>query len=278
LTQKVSLGSDFPQRLLTAAVGGPLIILILALGAPFTDLLAIGVGAITSFELWNMFRPASRLGLFTVLSVTMACIGSVFTAHYELLPVVLLVCLAIGGIDAWREPHHRGRFYVRSYVYTILGAAYLGVPLGLFILLRNMNNGFLWTGILFANSWCTDGFALIGGRIAGRHKLAPSISPGKTIEGAAAGISVGTLVGFGLMLAVRLTPTPTFPALVALGVNLLLALLTVLGDLFESWLKRTFHVKDAGDILPGHGGFLDRLDGFLFAIPAYYVVLLLLHV
>jgi phosphatidate cytidylyltransferase len=104
--------------------------------------------------------------------------------------------------------------------------------------------------------WATDFVAFFGGRYLGRRKLAPRLSPGKTVEGAVAGVAAGTAVawygGLGVVFGV------------------LVAVAAVVGDLFESWLKRRAGVKDSGNILPGHGGVLDRFDSLFLASPVAY--------
>ena len=107
------------------------------------------------------------------------------------------------------------------------------------------------------------------GRAFGRHLLAPSISPKKTIEGAAGGFVVGTafFVGVGAWWL------PSMAIGVRLGLGLALVALGIAGDLFESMLKRSAGVKDSSTLIPGHGGVLDRIDALLFAAPVYYIVL-----
>ena len=114
-------------------------------------------------------------------------------------------------------------------------------------------------------SWAGDTAALYVGRSMGRHKLAPRISPGKTWAGLAGGIVSAAIVGgFGPLYA----PYP--PSFIA-GMDLAIALSVVAqaGDLFESWLKRRAGAKDSGNLIPGHGGLLDRVDGLIFSTPLF---------
>jgi phosphatidate cytidylyltransferase len=119
--------------------------------------------------------------------------------------------------------------------------------------------------------FAADTFAYFGGRLLGRHKLAPTLSPGKTWEGFVVGSLVGVFVAFVALYQDRDTYLVIWQALV-LGVAVVLV--AVAGDLFESMLKRDMQVKDTGRLLGGHGGVLDRIDALLFAAPAaYYLVL-----
>lgn len=155
--------------------------------------------------------------------------------------------------------------------FFLLGLLYVGFPFVLISRLAYHPNGREWLAILLLSNWATDGFALIGGRLFGRTKLAPSISPGKTVEGVLIGIIAGIVaaVGFGawwLNLSVDN----------GVVIGLLIALPTVVGDLFESYVKRQFHVKDTSGVLPGHGGLLDRVDGLVLATIGLTVALLVI--
>ena len=123
--------------------------------------------------------------------------------------------------------------------------------------------------LLIAIVGCSDIFALLGGKLFGAHPLSPS-SPGKTIEGALIGIGVATLVG-GLFAYIWWVEVRLWQAIV---LALLCAVASVFGDLYESALKRAAGVKDSGTLLPGHGGVLDRVDGYLFAIIVVYPLFL----
>ncbi|GAB3386285.1 phosphatidate cytidylyltransferase [Lysobacter fragariae] len=127
-------------------------------------------------------------------------------------------------------------------------------------------NGHLWLFTALAIVWAADSGAYFAGRKLGRRKLAPTVSPNKTIEGVIGGVVAGLIVGVaGAMLAGA--PVAKLP-LVAL-VAFVAILASVVGDLFESLLKRHAGVKDSGDLIPGHGGILDRVDGVLAALPVF---------
>ena len=118
--------------------------------------------------------------------------------------------------------------------------------------------------------FAADTFAYFGGRLFGKRKLAPTLSPGKTWEGFVVGSLVGIFVAFVALYQERDTYLVIWEALV---LGLVVVLVAVAGDLFESMLKRDLQVKDTGRLLGGHGGILDRIDALLFAAPAtYYVV------
>jgi phosphatidate cytidylyltransferase len=146
------------------------------------------------------------------------------------------------------------------------GPLYVGLCLGHLLLTRALPDGeFLIFG-LFLITWVADTGAYYAGTSLGRHKLAPSISPNKTIEGLAGGLAAALLASF--LAQAWFLPSWTSADCVALAC--LLTVTGLLGDLTESAMKRGAGVKDSGSLIPGHGGMLDRLDSLLFAAPAFY--------
>lgn len=180
--------------------------------------------------------------------------------------IILAISAAFLLPILWYLPQKDG---VRRVLAAIGGLLYLPWLLHFFYLiyLAPSYGGWLYAMLLLVMVWSYDiGAYLIGGRF-GRHPLAPSLSPGKTVEGMLGGF-LFTLLG------ANLTPIwvnwPAWvPHIIALAI--LVAAATQAGDLFESKLKRMARVKDSGELLPGHGGMLDRIDGFLFAIPVFYL-------
>lgn len=153
---------------------------------------------------------------------------------------------------------------------TVLGVAWIALGIGHILLLRDLeDHGRLATYTLLLTVWASDTAAFFVGRLIGRHKLAPTLSPGKTWEGFVAGSVAALFVAF--ICLYRTGFVDGWRSLVLGGV---IAVSAVLGDLFESGLKREAGVKDSGRLLPGHGGVLDRVDAFLFAsIACFYAIL-----
>lgn len=153
---------------------------------------------------------------------------------------------------------------------TLFGLTYVGLTLSAFVLLRQSprGDGFIFVVGALVFTWASDIMAYIVGSLIGRHKMVPSISPGKSVEGA-----IGGLFGAVLMAAIWAWyfKIPLVPALLAGAVS---AFAAQVGDLFESALKRDAGVKDSGKIIPGHGGILDRFDSLIFVIPLFYLITL----
>jgi len=157
---------------------------------------------------------------------------------------------------------------VRRVAVTLFPTLYLGLPLGALAAVR-AQWGVPALLLLLATTVVSDTGQYYGGRMLGRRKLAPSISPKKTVEGAIAGVVAGGAVlplGGGWAL-------PAVPLAVLAGLGFAVVGAGIVGDLFESLLKRSAGVKDASGLIPGHGGMLDRIDSLLFAAPVYYAVL-----
>ncbi len=187
-----------------------------------------------------------------------------------MIPVILSLLLM--GLLAQRARTYRPGDAVLAHAgFSLLGLVYCIFPLLLAVVLRLAPLGGEWLCYLFAVVWGTDTGAYLVGRAIGRHRMAPVLSPGKTWEGFVGGLVFGALAGvLALWLLALPGSGPGTGTLVLLGV--LLAAASHAGDLIESLLKREFGVKDAGNLIPGHGGLLDRLDSLLLAVPVFVLL------
>ena len=157
-----------------------------------------------------------------------------------------------------------------DYTHAIGGIAYVGLLGAHLVLLREFENGRDWVYLAVFSTFAVDTAAYFTGKAIGRHKLAPTISPAKTVEGTIGGIAGG----FALVVLLNYFLGMRLEAALIIPLALLLPLAAVMGDLAESMLKRGMRVKDAGNILPGHGGLLDRMDSILFTVPVVYYFLI----
>ena len=177
--------------------------------------------------------------------------------------IVLLLCLALVAIEVL----FRGRT-VQEAASGLVAPLYVGVPLGMLVALHALH-GWRVTLLLVGTVVVSDSAQYYTGRAFGRRPLAPAISPKKTIEGAVGGVVFGT--AFMALVGPRAIPGTAPLVLAVLGV--IVVVLGICGDLFESRLKRAAGVKDSSALIPGHGGILDRIDALLFATPAFYLYL-----
>jgi phosphatidate cytidylyltransferase len=245
-------------RELALRVCSALVLVPLAIGTAYSGgwsfaLLWTTAAAVTFWEWTSLVMPDSRgrtitvTGVaFLILAVALAAIGWIPAA---------LATLSAGAVVAFALSHATQRIWVAA------GVPYCGAIGALPVILRSDPEfGFLAIIFLFAIVWATDTVAYFLGRAIGGPKLMPRISPKKTCSGALSGTMAAILAGIIVALAGGL------PATLALAV--LAAVLSIFaqgGDLFESYLKRKFGAKDSGHLIPGHGGLMDRLDGFVAA-------------
>ncbi len=195
-------------------------------------------------------RPSPTRGEGVILPATVV-LATGFAAFG--LPWAGLVLLAVASALAWRTA---GRA-------PALGVPYVGLTAIALIWLRADAAGFSRVLVLLLIVWATDIAAYLAGRLIGGPKLAPAISPGKTWSGAAGGLVGALVVGF-----------VASPGVWGLATAAVLSVVSQIGDLMESWIKRRYGVKDSGKLIPGHGGLLDRLDGVLTAAPVAAILAL----
>lgn len=261
--------NNLVNRILVAVPGLVVVLLAVWYGGWWLFALVALAGCIAVHELVTMARPLAPLAPAAYVGVLLALLGAQLGGPVWMLGGFLtcfLLAFVLNTIAKTRPPA------TAAIGATVLGAAWIGFGLAHILLLRGLDVkpqliSFTVLLVVFA----ADTFAYFGGRLIGRHKLAPTLSPGKTWEGFVVGSLVGVFVAFVALYPDRDTYLVIWEALV-LGVAVVLV--AVAGDLFESMLKRDMQVKDTGHLLGGHGGVLDRVDALLFAAPAaYYLVL-----
>ena len=251
------------KRVLTAAAGLPVVIGVTYWGSDwvFASLVAlVGAFALDEFMDLGASRGLIRPGYWFLpvgAGLTLSFLGSpVWTLGVFLLGAFLLMTTAVGS--------HTPRAALRRLANGLTGLFYTSLLLGFLILLPRFAV-FVVLGII----WAGDSAAYYVGSAWGHHLMAPQISPGKTIEGAVAGVVASMVAGVGLGGTL---PDTTYVWLAVM--SLITALVGQAGDLWESALKRRVGVKDSSNRLPGHGGILDRVDSLLFAAPVFYLLLL----
>jgi len=151
--------------------------------------------------------------------------------------------------------------------FQVTGVVYIALPLSMLVLIRGETDGIAWIFLILAIVFSGDTCAYHVGSRYGAHKLCPSVSPGKTLEGALGGLAGNLAAG----VLVKGFFLPSLPWIESLAFFVIVGMAGQAGDLFESLLKRQGNIKDSGAILPGHGGILDRIDALLFAAPVAYL-------
>jgi phosphatidate cytidylyltransferase len=261
--------TNFLSRVAVAIVGLPLVLGLLWLGGWWLFVLVLCAGLIGVHEFVTTARPLRPLAPAVYAGVVLALAGARSGGVVWMLGGFVATFVLAFVLDAVSRTRAPTTAAVGS---TILGAAWIGIGLGSLILLRQMHSEprlIAFTVVLAV--FAADTVAYLTGRAAGRHKLAPRISPKKTWEGFAGGAVAGVFVAFVALYDTRHRYLSVWQAIV---LGLVVVAAAVLGDLFESALKRDLEVKDTGTLLGGHGGVLDRVDALLFAAPAAYFLVL----
>lgn len=244
-----------PSAVVAVVHGGWLFLLLVAVGA-----------ALMGLEWGLISAPAAptRIGaavMVAVLSAVFASwLGSVSAAF---------VLMVFGAAAAALFARRLGLAPIDA----AYGVLYIGWPCLVLVWLRQQPDGIAWVVLLFAVAWSSDIVAFLIGNLLKGPRLWPSFSPNKTWSGFIGGVAAGVVAG---VLAARGMGMALGPAAAA-AVSLIAALATMAGDLWESALKRRFGVKDAGRLIPGHGGLLDRVDGMMFAVIALAVCRLVIQ-
>jgi len=268
-------------RIITGIVGITLAAWVIQTGGLVFALFALLLAVLAWLEYVRAFaHKGGNLALLTGI----AAIGGLWGCAWQGFPaeatVMVLTLSALACLLAAVLMHSRMKF--TDAALSVCGISYLGLPFAHLVLLRSLEPGrmvetslmpfeygaaMIW--IMFIGTWASDTFAYFVGSAIGSHKLCPSISPGKTIEGFLGSLvgTTATLAGLGVFFS--------FPVPEMAGLGFAISILATLGDLVESVAKRYVGIKDSGNIIPGHGGVWDRFDSVLFTAPlVYYFVVL----
>jgi len=256
------------------AVAVPWIVLAIALvvvgGIPFAAAM-IGFAVIGLAELFRMTRRFGPLVPVAFAAAAALVVAAYYGGQFQLVIVLVATFPVMFLVAAARGPREG---VTASVAVTLLGIVWIGVPFAHVVLLRNLptHGAALVIDVLVA-TFLTDTAAYAGGRLFGRHPLAPKLSPNKTIEGLAFGFVGGTM-GFWFAGLYQ----DWLPGIDALIMGMCIAIVAPMGDLFESMIKRDLNIKDTGNVFGPHGGLLDRVDALLFTVVmGYYLAVALVY-
>ncbi|HEX2112003.1 MAG TPA: phosphatidate cytidylyltransferase [Gaiellaceae bacterium] len=256
--------SALASRLAVIVAGLPVVVACAWYGGWLLFAASAAAAIVALHELYALARPLRPLVLAGYAGASAALVGAQLgDAEWMLGGFLAVFPLAFGfaAVAATRQST------TVALAATVLGAAWIGLGLAHLILVRRLDDGADAILAVLFSVFAADTVAYVVGRIAGRHRMTPVVSPGKTWEGFIAGAIAGVVVAFFLLYPTDFTGWRSF----VVGGALVLA--AAVGDLFESLVKRDLGAKDTGRILLGHGGVLDRIDSLLFAAPAAFYVL-----
>jgi phosphatidate cytidylyltransferase len=256
------------RRILTTVVGLPLLIVIIWLGAPWFSLLMAVMAGLAS---WEFYRMAGRIKVQPVTYFAIALVVLITVSPHcpysSTLPILITSAIIISLIWLlFRFPRDQA---FTNWAWTMAGILYIGWMLSYWVELRNLETGMALVFLAMFTTFANDTGAFFVGRAWGKHALAPSISSGKTWEGAIGGLLSSVVASLLIGIIVK-APYSYWQIAIA---GLIISIFAQLGDLVESLLKRNTDVKDAGKLIPGHGGILDRMDSLIFTgVIVYYLV------
>ena len=276
---------DLKKRLFTAFIAIPLLYITFYLGGYFFLAFVIGVSVLSAIEFFSLSNVeiSSLRRRYIIVICTLLIVGAYFNPIYLSILLTLFIIASV-VFEFHTKDFSNCLLNLGINLFTLL---YFGWMLAHAILLRNIGNneqialfasdvqhlanpGFFFIVLVVTCTFLNDTGAFIVGNKLGKKKLAPYISPGKTVEGTAGGIVMSLIAA----LAVNAVFAGPFPYVWMILYGVVVSVAAIFGDLFESAIKRGAGVKDSGSILPGHGGIFDRFDSLIFVFPcAYYVTL-----
>ena len=271
-------------RIISAVVG----LMILAVAIAFYDTIIFNlfIAALALIGIYEAHHAAGltknhwRITLYSALFAVFILLVPQ-AIEYAIPAIYVLTVL----VFAYTLEHHK-TFTIREGAYALLMGIALPVVFGLILLFRDKlgnEQGLLYLAFLLGSAWWSDIGGYFSGMLFGKHKLCPEISPKKTVEGLIGGLIFAILGNIGIMVLINRLAAQGIGYLVnSLTLHFgriclltpLLALLSVVGDLSFSIIKRTYGIKDYGNLMPGHGGVLDRFDSVIFIAPAVYFIAL----
>ena len=262
--------SNLQLRVATAAVGLPIVVVAVWIGGWFFALVAGAIAVLAAAEFVHGWlipsQPIARVlnmaPAFGAAGIIVA--GSHASSGYVVFGMMVSLILVVSGSLPTNKFGPRKPYRVLGW-----GLAYVGVLFATVVLTRDLANGRDWVLLGLLSTFAVDTGAYVTGKAIGRHKLVPRLSPAKTVEGAVGGWVAGAVavIALNALFGTPASTTTVLPFAIAMPI------VAQVGDLFESWMKRRMGVKDASGLLPGHGGFLDRMDSILFVMPSLYLFL-----
>ncbi len=276
--------SNTSVRVIVGLLGIPLIIFLALTGNYIFLGFCVLVALLCMNEFYNLFeKPKSATGALTsriggisfhktvfLIVSSLIVVSFYFEDFNYVLILYFMMFLFLIVVEVFKTVKH-----FEAIGTWLLSIVYISTPFGLLSLMGSekfiSHVGANYAIIVLALVWVSDTFAYFGGRTFGRHKLAERISPKKTWEGSIIGFVFTMIAG----IVIKMMFYDQFTFVNILAVSLIAGVFAQIGDLFESNLKRSVQIKDSSQLIPGHGGFLDRFDSLLFAVPAVYIYLYL---
>lgn len=253
-------------RIISALILLPIFFFVIIYGDLVTRLAVLSVTLISLYEFNGAFKKTGvRPTTLTLYIITIFIMGPNWDNHWNIVPMAFFILIFIESMLLVFNKRK-----VDDISVSILSFVYITIALSSIIFIRNNNFEYIWYIFIFA--WATDTFAYFVGLTFGKHKLIPSVSPKKTVEGAIGGILGSVIISSSYAYFTH--PDNLFIVIFA---SILGSIVSQMGDLFASSFKRKIGIKDYGNLIPGHGGMLDRIDSIIFTAPFTYIFVYLVN-
>lgn len=263
----------FKQRLISGIILVIIAFITLYYGGMLTFIVTAGISLVGMYELLKVIHiEKSALSVVGYSGAILYYILLLMNLDQYIMPLVLLILILLFTVYVFTFP----KYEISGVAITFLSLFYVTVMLSCIYRIRMLENGAYMVVLVFLSAWGNDTLAYCCGRLFGKHKMSPVLSPKKTIEGAVGGIIGAGLLGFlyGLIARNFITESyalaPAFAMICAIG-----GLISIVGDLGASAIKRNYDIKDYSNLIPGHGGILDRFDSIIFTAPIIYYLLIM---
>lgn len=264
----------FTTRLISGIVLVILAILIVGTGGTLLFAVTAALSLIGMFELYRVVQIEKKAPGIAGYAAGIFYYGLLWFHKEEYIVLMAIMALMVlMAIYVVTFPHYK----TEQVTVAFFGIFYLAVMLSYLYQVRSMADGKYLVWLIVLSSWGCDTFAYCAGKMFGKHKLTPLLSPKKTIEGAVGGVAGAALLGliFGVLFGGQMEEIVS-PAILCAIACAIAAVISQIGDLAASAIKRNHDVKDYGHLIPGHGGVLDRFDSMIFTAPAVFFALTLL--
>ena len=259
-------------------ISGAVLVVILAITLYFGGIVTCGLMALVSLvgnmELLRVYGVNKKTpGIVCYLATVLYYIAIYLDRMDIIVPMMVIYLLVMLAVYVLTFPTYSDKQIMAAF----MDFFYVSVMLSFVYLIRNMEHGLVLVLLIFVGSWINDTCAYFVGRALGKHKMAPVLSPKKSIEGLIGGIVGAGVFGavFGILFD-KYVDTMNYAPLLFAVVGAVGALPAVIGDLAASAIKRNNDIKDYGKLIPGHGGILDRFDSIIFTAPIIYYLLVYL--
>ncbi len=265
----------FAKRLISGIILVILAIIIVSKGGLWLYVVSALISLCGLYELYRVLKiERTSLGIVGYMTAA-SYYGLVwFDGHRYVTLMAIAALMVLMSIYVFTFP----KYQTEAVAVAFFGVFYVAVMLSYLYQVRAMADGKYLVWLIFLSSWGSDTSAYCVGRLFGRHKMAPVLSPKKTVEGALGGVIGSALLGLGFASLFGANMMEVRNAQVACaGACAIAAVISQIGDLAASAIKRNHNIKDYGHLIPGHGGILDRFDSTLFTAPAIYFAVLFLR-